>query len=334
MKRKQAIMGIGTLIIFIATILVAAVAAGVLISTSGVLQQRALITGQEARKKITNAVEIISITAYGDKSDESINNFEILLRLDAGSDPLQMKYFDLSFIGPNQHSSGKLSHPSLNDAQFEVTSGEGGFIKNVSVVGNKIDNTSTYEIFDLDGDSAPEDIRLISNEGEDQLLINFSRYKEGTATVDLEEDLSNFTEHIDYELVDQPIRNDETLETYGFMNIVANLSENSTIPLTGKNYLNGTNHVQISKNYVHECTFESIPYETKFCYEVMNGDDDTVLSDGEVFMVKYKLKPENRLFIRQSFEFLLSGEQGRMTRAKARTPDIIETLRVPLWPVG
>ena len=68
---KKAVMGIGTLIIFIATILVAAVAAAVLISTSNVLQQRSLLVGQEARKAITDGIEVVSIITASDAATHS-----------------------------------------------------------------------------------------------------------------------------------------------------------------------------------------------------------------------------------------------------------------------
>ncbi|RYJ15334.1 flagellin, partial [Halogeometricum borinquense] len=62
-------VGIGTLIVFIAMVLVAAIAAGVLVNTAGFLQATAQDAGQESVNKVTNRVDVVS--THGIVNDEA-----------------------------------------------------------------------------------------------------------------------------------------------------------------------------------------------------------------------------------------------------------------------
>lgn len=89
-------IGIGTLIIFIAMVLVAAVAASVLIQTSGVLQQKAQSTGKEATKEVSSNLMVQKIEGYRAKNSssdmaETLDMLKITMGLNAASEPVDLK---------------------------------------------------------------------------------------------------------------------------------------------------------------------------------------------------------------------------------------------------
>ena len=88
--KNKGMMGIGTLIIFIAVILVAAVAAAVLISTSGSLQQRGLATGSQAEESVSTGAEVISVMATDGSANHDVEYLELFMRIQAGSEPMNL----------------------------------------------------------------------------------------------------------------------------------------------------------------------------------------------------------------------------------------------------
>ena len=92
-------VGIGTLIVFIAMVLVAAIAAGVLINTAGFLQTQAETTGEETTEQVTSALHILSTHGEADEDGEVIEEIEIRVKKAPGAGPLNASQVTITWIG-------------------------------------------------------------------------------------------------------------------------------------------------------------------------------------------------------------------------------------------
>ena len=108
LRNRKAQVGIGTLIIFIAMILVAAVAAGVLLKTSGGLQQKATVTGEQATKEVSTNIKVTNVVGYSNDTSSSKQIRAIILTAQLASGSGDVKYSDivLTYQEGNTYVSG------------------------------------------------------------------------------------------------------------------------------------------------------------------------------------------------------------------------------------
>ncbi|AFK18932.1 flagellin [Haloferax mediterranei ATCC 33500] len=93
-------VGIGTLIVFIAMVLVAAIAAGVLVNTAGFLQATAQDAGQESVNKVTNRLDVVSTHGIVNDtgSELTVDSINLTVRLAAGSGSVSLEDTSIKYL--------------------------------------------------------------------------------------------------------------------------------------------------------------------------------------------------------------------------------------------
>lgn len=108
-------VGIGTLIVFVAMVLVASIAAGVLIETAGLLQSQSEATGEQSSQAVTDRVTVVStVGIVGNVWDpdpgNEVEEVELKVKRAPGGGDIDLADAVIHFVGPR--GSDDLTHLS------------------------------------------------------------------------------------------------------------------------------------------------------------------------------------------------------------------------------
>jgi archaeal flagellin FlaB len=311
MKNKIGEMGVGTLIIFIAMLLVAAVAAGVLIQTIGSLQETSFMTGMLATNQISTNAQVIEISAT-DGRNGNLTDFQQIMTLSPGSDPIKLDQVLFSFN--TKDSTATLRYRGINSL-CEHNNDKGYNTWEIEEINSDVTNSSIYILAeDLDDDRDSDSVTVGETIGGiTYMSVNISDY--GVANVSLGINITSsgsFNREIDISM--SPIMLGD--DVYGYLTIYGNTTINNTIP---------SNIVfRVTPYHVNEGYFTAV-YEQEGTNHI-----DGNLQPGDIIRLCYEAPGE--VVDDEAIRLNFIPKIGTPTLTEFVTPDVISIERIYLYP--
>ena len=106
-ERRRAQLGVETLVVFIAMVLVAATAAALLVQTAGLLQNQSHATSEDSEDQIANRLLLISavgtINETGDR--RLVETINVTVMVGPGADDVDLAKASVDYLGPDTHET-------------------------------------------------------------------------------------------------------------------------------------------------------------------------------------------------------------------------------------
>jgi flagellin-like protein len=175
-------VGIGTLIVFIAMVLVAAIAAGVLINTAGFLQSQSQQTGEESSAQVTNQLSLVSTTGIvsgGEGSSADVVTLDGNVSVDSG------QTVEVGIRGTAGSSVDDQVNISATDSNGEISLRAGQSLELVHGSGDTVTLTNADTGSSIEFDAGNENVTVSdSGIGEGfQLNYTFTDAVSGETTI-------------------------------------------------------------------------------------------------------------------------------------------------------
>jgi len=176
-EEERGQVGIGTLIVFIAMVLVAAIAAGVLINTAGFLQSKSQETGQQASKQVSDRLQEVVTTGTVDQTNNTVTAVNVTVTQAPGAGEIDLENVTITWVGPD--GTFILNHENAStgvDDRFSTSA-----VKNAEGSSTVLNDPDDRFAINFDLSEGSEDPNLLS-EG-DEVTIKVNTMSGATTTI-------------------------------------------------------------------------------------------------------------------------------------------------------
>ncbi len=118
---EEAQVGIGTMIVFIATVLVAAIAAGVLISTSSDLQEKSTRTGKEATEQVSSNINVESVVGSRAATTNDLQDLDLFVVLAPGASNIDVSQLQIQLSDGSTLVTLSFNAAAASATEFDAT---------------------------------------------------------------------------------------------------------------------------------------------------------------------------------------------------------------------